>query len=213
MVSEPGLRDRKKRETRQRISDVATMLFGLRGFDGVSVAEIAAAADVSKMTVFNYFPRKEDLLFDRNDEAVELLTRAIRGRPHSEPPLRAVRRLLLDLMAQRHPLSGLRDGVQAFWRIVIDSPALQARAREGAEEMEQVVQALYAEAEGSSPDDPEIRMRAGLTITAWRVVYLESARRLLAGETADVIYPAQVSLVDRTFDLLERGWSSAAAGD
>lgn len=68
------LRERKKRETRQRISDEATMLFVARGFDEVTVAEIAKAAHVSAMTVFNHFPRKEDLFLDRIPEAVELFT-------------------------------------------------------------------------------------------------------------------------------------------
>lgn len=60
-----GLRERKKWETRRRISDVATGLFFARGFDNVTIAEVAEAAGVSRMTVFNYFPRKEDLFLDR----------------------------------------------------------------------------------------------------------------------------------------------------
>ena len=79
-MDEPSLRERKKRETRQRISNVATGLFMLRGFDNVTVAEVAEAANVSKMTVFNYFPRKEELFFDRGAEAIELTEAAIRDR-------------------------------------------------------------------------------------------------------------------------------------
>src|ERR1700712_5361728 len=76
-VAELGLRERKKRETRQHLSDIATGLFYERGFDAVSVAEVADAAGVSKMTVFNYFPRKEDLFFDRGPELAELFSEAI----------------------------------------------------------------------------------------------------------------------------------------
>jgi AcrR family transcriptional regulator len=82
-----GLRERKKRATRQAISDVATQLFTERGFDNVTVAEIAAAANVAKMTVFNYFARKEDLFFDREDESRELPRAALAGRPPGESPL------------------------------------------------------------------------------------------------------------------------------
>src|ERR1700704_685210 len=106
MGEEPGLRERKKRETRQRISDVATLMFATRGFDDVTVAEVAAAANVSKMTVFNYFPRKEDLLFDRTDEAVALLTGAIKERQPGDSFVSALRGLLLDLLERQHPLSG-----------------------------------------------------------------------------------------------------------
>src|SRR3977135_3245790 len=98
MGEEPGLRERKKLETRQRISDVATLMFAARGFDDVTVAEIAAAANVSKMTVFNYFPRKEDLLFDRTDEAFALLAGAIKERRPGESFVSAIHRLLLELL-------------------------------------------------------------------------------------------------------------------
>src|SRR6478736_4207449 len=78
------LRESKKRETRQRISDIATSLFHARGFDAVTVEEIAAAANVSKVTVFNYFARKEDLLFDREDEVLPLLHTAMAERAKGE---------------------------------------------------------------------------------------------------------------------------------
>lgn len=80
-----GLRERKKRQTRSLISDVASGLFVQRGFDNVTVAEVAEAAGVSAKTVFNYFPRKEDLFLDRYPEAVELVTRAVRERAEGRP--------------------------------------------------------------------------------------------------------------------------------
>src|SRR5215211_7761821 len=91
-----GLRERKKRATRQLISNVATRLFMERGFEDVTVDEVAAAANVSKMTVFNYFARKEDLFFDRGDEAQRLLRAALEGRGRRSP-LTALRALMLDL--------------------------------------------------------------------------------------------------------------------
>src|ERR1043165_277586 len=109
-----GLREAKKRQTRQTLSEVATRLFAEHGFDRVTVAEVAAAANVSKMTVFNYFPRKEDLLFDLQPEAEHLLHQAVRDRQPGETAIAALRRLALRLLEQRHPLSGLLDGSQGF---------------------------------------------------------------------------------------------------
>jgi len=80
MSNRPGLRDRKKQATRQAISNVATRLFVERGYEAVSVADIAHEADVSRKTVFNYFARKEDLVFDREDEVRALARDAIAGR-------------------------------------------------------------------------------------------------------------------------------------
>src|SRR5438132_3025900 len=85
------LRERKKLRTRQRISAEATLLFMGRGFDNVTVAEVARAAEVSTMTVFNYFPRKEDLFLDRIPEGHELITRAVRDRGPDATPLAALR--------------------------------------------------------------------------------------------------------------------------
>ena len=125
-----GVREAKKQQTRQMLSEIATGLFAARGFDQVTVAEIAATAGVSKMTVFNYFPRKEDLLFDRQAEAQRLLEEALHDRQPGQAPVAALRRLALALLAQRHPLSGLRDGSEWFWKIVEASPSLVSRMRE-----------------------------------------------------------------------------------
>lgn len=130
----PGRRERKKRELRNHISGVATRLFLERGFEGVTVAEIAETADVSTMTVFNHFPRKENLFLDRGPEISELLTAAVRDREQDEPPLAALRRMSLRLIDERHPLSGLVDGMGRFLQVVLDSPALSSRWREMNEE-------------------------------------------------------------------------------
>src|SRR5580693_7833431 len=80
----PGLRERKKAKTRLAISEVATKMFIEHGFDDVTVAEVAAASDVSVATIFNYFETKEDLFFDREGEVVEAQRRFIRGRKAGE---------------------------------------------------------------------------------------------------------------------------------
>src|SRR4051794_3589293 len=80
-AAQEGLRASKKRRTREAIAAAALRLFTERGFDAVTVAEVAAAADVSEKTVFNYFPAKEDLLFERGEERRAALVEAIRSRP------------------------------------------------------------------------------------------------------------------------------------
>jgi AcrR family transcriptional regulator len=197
-----GLRERKKRETRQRISDIATALFIERGFDEVTVAEVAAAADVSKVTVFNYFPRKEQLFFDRDIEGMELLDAALRTRAPGTPVTEAVRRLILDLAAQRHPLSGLRDGVQRFWLVVAASPTLLAAARAELESLEVDVAAAIAEAPDASDPPVDARLLAGFLVSACRFIYLYAVRRLLGGESADDVYSDYVAVVNLAFDML-----------
>lgn len=114
-------RERKKQLTRQRISDVATALFLKRGFETVTFDDIAAKAKVSRMTVFNYFPRKEDLILDRTDELrLEHFRVALRG----PKPLAALRTLVAA-----HPASFDRH-TAAWWEFVNASPALVARLRE-----------------------------------------------------------------------------------
>src|SRR5438094_8907826 len=87
-----GLRERRKKETRRAISDIATRMFVERGFDQVTIAPVAAAAGVAKMTVTNYFPRKEDLVFDRAEAVVRRLADVIAARAPGESMLAAIRR-------------------------------------------------------------------------------------------------------------------------
>src|ERR1700733_12290021 len=124
-----GLRERKKAQTRTRIADTAMGLFVRRGFDQVTVAEIAAAAEVGVSTVFNYFPTKEDLFYDRQDEVVEHLSRIVRSRHRGESFTAACRRDMLQLIEARDWRVGLVPRMVDFYRLVDRSPALQARAR------------------------------------------------------------------------------------
>src|SRR5437879_13605264 len=96
MNAAQGLRERKKEQTRQAIAETARRLFGERGFDAVTVAEIARAADVSEGTVFNYFPAKEDLFYGQTESFETALVDAVRDRPAGESALAAFRRFVLD---------------------------------------------------------------------------------------------------------------------
>lgn len=200
------LRERKKLRTRQRISGEATLLFIRRGFDNVTVAEVARAAEVSTMTVFNYFPRKEDLFLDRIPEGRELLTRAVRERGADESPLAALRRLTLGLLAERHPLAGVGEGFEHFWRTVLDSPALRARGREAVEEMEDALAVLLAEAVGGDAGRPgrDVRLAAALIIAGIRAAFAGAAARQLGGDPVDAVAVEQAEVLRSTFDALER---------
>ncbi|WP_416482158.1 TetR/AcrR family transcriptional regulator [Streptomyces sp. CL12] len=193
------LRERKKRATRRRISDIATELFRERGFDAVTVAEVARAADVSAMTVFNYFPRKEDLFLDRIPEAADLLATAVRERAPGEPPLTALRRLALRLADERHPLSAVGESYVPFWRIVIGSPALRARAREGVEEVETALAAALADTGTPDPD-----LLAALVVAAYRTVFVGTGRRFLAGDPVAEVAEDHRARLETAFTALER---------
>src|SRR5262249_55234257 len=143
------LRESKKRETRQRLSDVATELFFARGFDAVTVEEIAAAAKVSKVTVFNYFARKEDLFLDREDELMLPLREAPGARPKRQSPIAALRRLVDKLGEEKHPFARIDSKTVGWWRVVAASPSLKARLREIGDE---VVEGLAVELAGPKPD-------------------------------------------------------------
>ncbi|MFI9597430.1 TetR/AcrR family transcriptional regulator [Nonomuraea sp. NPDC052265] len=197
----PSLRERKKAETRKRISDHGSMLFYARGFDEVTIGEIAAAADVSKVTVFNYFPRKEDIFFDRIPELVDLITETVRGRRPGEPVLSALRGMLVRHAREGHPLGGIDDRFVHFFRVVTGSAALRARAREIADELEAVLATLIDKSGEGLPG----RLTAAMLVGAFRSAYLAAAARQLAGERAADVLADHVAAVDLAFDVLERG--------
>lgn len=200
-----SLRETKKARTRQRIADVATRMFVGRGFEAVTIAEIAEAAEVSKVTVFNYFHRKEDIFFDRMPEIRSLLADAVAERGE-RTPLVAVRDLWLDLEEQGHPLGGLRDGYADFWRTVLASPALRARARELVDELTDHLGALFSEAyEGDTMESRSARLVAALVIAVVREAFLGAARRMLAGELVTTVNEDYRQALRDGFDLLCRG--------
>lgn len=91
-----GLRERKKRETRDRLGDVSARLFAEHGYDEVSIADVARAARVSEQTVYNYFPTKPDLVFDRADEVLERMRAAVAGRDSHQSPADAMRNVIFE---------------------------------------------------------------------------------------------------------------------
>lgn len=158
-----GLRDRKKRRVRQRISNVATALFLAEGFDQVSVVRIAGACEVSEQTVFNYFPTKESMFFDRTDSATEALAEAVRHR--GERPLGVV---VVDvLLGGSSPVRapGMDEAqvlrlYRRFCMVSESSPALRAAAYADVPRFTAAIGATLAARIGAQPDDPEVQLTA-----------------------------------------------------
>ncbi|MFI5698016.1 TetR/AcrR family transcriptional regulator [Kribbella sp. NPDC051586] len=187
-------------QTRARISDVATRLFLERGFDGVTVAEVAREAGVSSVTVFKHFPRKEDLLLDRTDDAVEVLRSAVRDQ--GADVLSSLQQATVRLLDEEHALAGVKDGSVPFYRTVAASPALIARSREIASELQQT---LEEELERDAAFEGDASLLSAFFIAGYTTVLVGTARRMTAGDAAkDVAADHRVRL-DRLFDGLRNG--------
>jgi AcrR family transcriptional regulator len=191
-----GLRERRKQEARQAISGVAMAMFAAQGFDEVTITQVADAAGVSKMTVTNYFPRKEDLVFDRAEVIIRSLADAAAARAPGESLLAAIRRDYADRLA-----SGDAAPTAAFARMVRGSHVLTTRFREIADLREQALGDTIAAETGA--DDPQQRIVAAQLASVHRVLFAEGTRRLLAGQPRDEICQVLTAAARRAFDLLE----------
>ncbi len=191
-----GLRERRKQEARQAISGVAMAMFAAKGFDEVTITQVADAAGVSKMTVTNYFPRKEDLVFDRAEVIIRSLADAAAARAPGESLLTAIRRDYADRLA-----AGDAVPTAAFARMVRSSHLLTARFREIADLAEQALGDTIAAEAGA--DDPQQRIVAAQLASVHRVLFAEGTRRILAGQPRDEICQVLTAAARRAFDLLE----------
>jgi AcrR family transcriptional regulator len=204
-----GLRARKKRQTRVAIAAAAMELFQAQGFDAVTIADIAAAADVSRKTVFNYFPAKEDLVFEGGHERRAALVQAIRERPPGislVAPFRAATMDYLDRVAH-DPI----DAVVAIPRLVAGSTALRNRLFLGWEEEAAVLAPLLAQ-EAGEPLGSVVPTVVARTL-AWthRTVFRAAFTRLLAGEEQAAVVADLRAQAARAYDLLEDGLAGYGA--
>jgi AcrR family transcriptional regulator len=193
-----GLKERKKQRTRRQIGEAALRLFLERGFEHVSVADIAAAAEVSAKTVYNYFPTKAHLVFDDDQTVLDDLVAAIRGRSAGESALTAVRGVLANLdgrMGDRRPPAARA----AFRRMVTASPSLRSHQRAIAARYEEALAEVLAEETGAPPGSAESFVAAVALIGALRVGFE-------AAEASGGLAAA----VTRALDLLETGLAGYA---
>jgi len=202
-----GLRERKKQRTRDVISEAAISLFLEHGFDKVSVAEIAAAAEVSKMTVFNYFPTKEDLVLNRFVDHFEDAGEIVRRRERNQSALDALRNHFLSALKAHDPISGLNDQEYflRFQDMVLSTPSLRLRVLEQAARGETALAEVLVAETGGRPNDITPRIAASLISSVQRTLVLENVRRLATGATADEVYPDAVAAANRAFQLLAEG--------
>ncbi|WP_283136353.1 TetR/AcrR family transcriptional regulator [Rhizohabitans arisaemae] len=204
MSEDGGLRARKKARTRQTLSDTAIAMFLADGFDAVSVSDIAAAAEVSKPTLFRYFASKEDLLLHRIADHRGEAARTVRDRRPGETPLDALHRSLVEKLDRRDPVSGLCDHPQvlAYHRLVFTTPSIASRVIEyGAAETEALAEAL-AEAVRTGL---AARLTAAQVIAVQQELARDTWSELAAGRSADEVHPEAVHAADTAYALLKNG--------
>ncbi|MET7332003.1 TetR family transcriptional regulator [Nonomuraea sp. NPDC005650] len=195
-----GLRELQRRRVHDAISTAAISLFLERGFDEVPVTEVAAAAGVSKPTLFKYFPTKEDLVLHRIADHQGEAARVVRGRESGELPLDALRRHFLDGLARRDPVTGLNDhpGVVAYHRMVFSTPSLAARVLQY---MSQDERAL-AEALAELADDLTAELVAGQVLAVQRVLARRNWELLAEGRPMAEVEREAIRAAGRAFSLL-----------
>jgi AcrR family transcriptional regulator len=201
-----GLRERKKARTRRAISEAAISLFLERGYDDVSVVEVAAAAEVSKRTLFAYFPTKDDLVLHRFADHEDESARVVRGRAPGEAPLAALHRQRLEALQQNDPITGLCDipEIMAFYRLVATTPALAAARTEYARRGEEALAAaLLDAAPGAGP--LAARLAAGQIVSVLQTLAVANQLRLTQGATAEEALTQAVADLDLAFAMLDGG--------
>ncbi|MFD7994879.1 TetR/AcrR family transcriptional regulator [Streptomyces mexicanus] len=210
MDGKPGLRERKKQRTRAAISEAAIALFLERGFHQVSVAEVAEAAEVSKRTLFAYFPTKEDLVVHRLADHETEAARVVRDRPARTAPLTALREHFLGGLRERDPITGLNDRphIRALHRMILDAPSLVARM----ERFKAGAERALAEAlrETAAVPEPTARLAAVQIVAVQWALAQDNAERLAYGESASERYAGAVEDAEHAFALLENGLRSLA---
>lgn len=206
-----GLRERKKQRMRELIAETARALFAERGFDHVTVAEIAGAAEVSEKTVYNYFPTKEDLVYWRFEAFEAALLASIRERELGESVLAAFGRFLRaqrGLLGKSDPAS--REQLTALARMIAASPTLQTRERQILDGYTASLAALLAGETGADPHDIAPRVAANALMGVHRALIEYTRRRIVAGERPTRL-PADVTAQLRhALATLEEGLGSYA---
>jgi AcrR family transcriptional regulator len=219
LVAEEGLRERKKRLMHRLISDTATAMFLEHGFDDVKVTEVAAACGVSEKTVYNYFPTKESLLLDREDDMALAIRQAFGPAAPPRSPIDAALSILvrdLDEMRETWDVEGWGIGsgmtiFRRFFDLIDGTPSLRAAQRDMMDRLVRVTAEAMAARAGVSPDDPEPQIAAHAILGLWRI-QLQAARRYSDGaHTAEELYAKVAAEVSRAARLIDSGlWSFGA---
>lgn len=213
-----GLRERKKRILRQRISDTATGMFLERGFDEVKVSEIAEACDVSEKTIYNYFPTKESLLFDREEDQARQIAEALRDRGDDVSIVDSVVAVLeRELQWIYRVWSGRDDDaeglvmIRRFAAMIESTPALTAGMQVMMDRLTEVAAIALAERAGVDPEDPEPQMAATIVIGLWRTQFNAMQRYTDGSYSPDEVLHAVLDDIRRAASVADSGLSSFTA--
>jgi AcrR family transcriptional regulator len=196
-----GLRESKKQQTRERIASEAMRLFATRGFDHVTVAEVADAAEVSEKTVFNYFPAKEDLFFDEVPARLAAIAAAVRERRPGQTALGALR----ELQAKEAPRL-TSEQFATFARVIEESPALRAKELEVMRSYSETLAETLCTELGVSELDARIAATALIGVH-WQFFRL-ARKQALAGKHGPAAARKLKSDLARAYELLENGLGS-----
>ncbi|HVG99313.1 MAG TPA: TetR family transcriptional regulator [Miltoncostaeaceae bacterium] len=208
MADDLGRRERKKQQTRERIAETARGLFGERGFERVTVAEIAREADVAEQTVYNYFPTKEDLVYWRLESFEEALLGAVRDREPGESMPAAFGRWLL---AQRGLLgeTPLSPELVALTRMITESPSLLDRERQIFARYADSLAGLIAEETGAAPGDVVPVVTANALLGVHRALIDYARRRILEGARNPELKRDVRAQAEAALTALEAGFGAA----
>src|SRR6185437_1628502 len=196
-MTEAGLRERKKARTRQLIADTAARLFAERGYERVAVSDVARAAEVAEQTVYNYFPTKERLVTDREEQVQDRLCDLIRSRPPGVTPAAAIRGFVLEAVA------GIRGIPPEIWRgelgyLAAISPAVHRLVLELTDRQAAALAAAISE---TSAVAPEVARLQGIALAAvFQIIISEAGQRTCDGlsqaEIADELRPVAENILD-----------------
>lgn len=212
MAGEEGLRERRKQRTRRLISETAWQLFADRGFERVTVGDVARAAEVAEATVFNYFRTKEALVFQGMEAFEAALLEAIRSRDPGETAVSALRRFLLAQgRVAQEPSIG--DVIAQTARMVEASPALRVREGEILDGHAYALARLLAEDTGAAPDDPEPLAAAHALMGVHRTILRSTRRAALAGHRGDRLAEHVQDQIARAIAVVEHGLRDYARRD
>jgi AcrR family transcriptional regulator len=192
----PGLRERKKQQTRETIATAALRLFAQRGYDETTLAEIAEAADVSPRTIFGYYESKEDILFCEEPEYMETLKRMLEERPPGTTTIDAIR----DFVSSLEPPD---EAARLRKQIVGANPALQMRMRARHAQLEPLLAESVAKDLGAGPGD----VRPLLVAASMNAAFMTVSDRLFNAESGgeSISHEEAMKILDQVLEFLRGG--------
>jgi AcrR family transcriptional regulator len=200
-MTSPGLRERKKERTRQLIADTAARLFAERGYEHVAVRDVAREAEVAEQTVYNYFPTKEQLVIDREQEIQDRLCDLIRSRPDGVTPAAAIRQFILDFVAE------IRSIPAEQWRgelayLAAISPTVHRLALDVTDRQ---AAALGAAISDTTTVPPEIAKLQGIALASvFQIIICDAGQRAHNGQSQAKIAKELLRIIANVLDELDR---------